>query len=153
MRWPEPPVMDRRTDLERAREELAGNLRQHGDPVTVAAIVRFADDWAARLRSKAGMDYSAEGFAIGRLASEIALAAEMAGTRLPSAEQLAVIMAPEPEPVLDPDLDLDRLLEHDLEREGARRHLDRIIHKPENKRLPRRPRSSKWNRRRNKRSS
>jgi hypothetical protein len=47
MRRTPPPVVeitiDRRTDLDRVKEELTESLRLHGDATTIAAVIRFID--------------------------------------------------------------------------------------------------------------
>lgn len=139
--------VDVRTPLERAREHLADTLRDNADPVTVAAILHFADTMRDHLRSRSGqVDYSAEALAYGRVATEIEAAARMAKMPMPSPDLLAKIMTPvKPVSLVDPDADLDQMAQADAEKLASRRALDRVIN--------RKPRSAKWNRRRNKRSS
>lgn len=135
-------ALDRRTPLERAREELVESLRQHPDRFAIAAVLHFVDTMRDNLRAARGsVDYSAEILAFGRVASEIETAAQAAKLPMPTTEQLAAIMAPEL-PAADPDADLDQMAEADARSAARRRDLRRIInHKP---------RSAKWNRRRNK---
>lgn len=137
-------TLDRRTPLEIARADLASNLREFGDPVTLAAVLHFVDTMRDNLRRRVGaLDYSAEALAFGRVAMEIETTAELAGMRMPTTERLAALMAPVPEPVVDVDADLDRMAEADAEKVAQRADLRRVInHKP---------RSAKWNRRRAKR--
>lgn len=136
--------VDLRTTLERARDLLADNLRDHPDPAAVAAILHFADTMRDHLRSRTGqVDYSAEALAYGRVATEIETAARMAKMPMPSPEVLAQIMTPAaPVPLIDPDLILDQMAQADADSAARRRDLARIIN--------RKPRSAKWNRRRNK---
>lgn len=72
------PSIDRRFPLERACDELRDSLREFGDPRTVRLVVKFCDEWAERLRANAGIDYSPEALAFGRVATELARASERA---------------------------------------------------------------------------
>lgn len=135
----DPYGLDRRTELEKARDELTGDLRGHGDLLTVATVLRFVDRWAEHLRRRVGMDYSAEAFAFGRVASELERCAAAAGMRMPTAEQLTVIMAPVAPPPVAPDPDRDLVVFEQDDQDRARSRT-RLKYKP-----------SKWNRRRGKR--
>ena len=52
--------MDRRTALDRGRDELTDCLREQGDPATVAAVLRFVDQLCEITDRVLLMDYSAE---------------------------------------------------------------------------------------------
>ena len=85
-RTPPPPVgitLDRRTDLDRAKEELTESLRLHGDAATIAAVIRFIDQMRDITDRVLFRDYSAERFAFGRVATELDAAATRAGLMLP----------------------------------------------------------------------
>lgn len=104
-RRPAPIVgttIDRRTALDRAKDELTESLRQYGDAITVATVIRFIDQMWDITDRVLFRDYSAERFAFGRVATELDAAAVRAGMRLP--EALAV--QPLPEQILDSDFQL-----------------------------------------------
>lgn len=89
MRHPTRPIVgttvDRRTALDRAKDELTESLRGCGDATTVAVVIRFLDQMREITERVLVRDYSAEGFAIGRVATELDAAAGRAGLRLPEA--------------------------------------------------------------------
>ncbi len=85
---PRPTVgtaVDRRTALDRAKDELTESLRQCGDATTVAAVIRFIDQMRNITEHVLFRDYSAERFAFGRVATELDAASTRAGLRLPEA--------------------------------------------------------------------
>ena len=85
----QPPVvgstLDRRTALDKAKDELTESLRGCGDAATVAVVIRFLDQMREITERVLFRDYSAEGFAVGRVATELDAAARRAGLRLPEA--------------------------------------------------------------------
>lgn len=125
MRLPEPTkTIDKRSNIEKAKDELADNFRRHVDPQTVGSIVHFTDSVRAGLLGAIGTnDYTREAVAVGRIATLIADAADRAKIPIPP---------PEPIPEVDPDADLEIYRVRDEEREQLR-------HKRK---------SAKWNRRR-----
>ena len=89
MRHPPNPTVgatiDRRTTLDRAKDELTESLRQCGDATTIAAVIRFIDQMRDITDQVLFRDYSAERFAFGRVATELDAAATRAGLRLAEA--------------------------------------------------------------------
>ena len=85
----QPPVVgsmiDRRTALDRAKDELTESLRERGDAATVAIVIRFIDQMRDITDRVLFRDYSAERFAFGRVATELDAAAVRAGLQLPEA--------------------------------------------------------------------
>ena len=63
------PIVDRRTALDRAKDELTDSLRERGDATTVAAVIRFIDEMRNITDRVLFRDYSAERFAFGRVAT------------------------------------------------------------------------------------
>lgn len=123
------------TQLDAARAELVSDLVAHGSPWVMSSVVRFVDamaEIATRLGERKLMDPAAAA-ACSRVSTELEAAARAALTAPPP---------PAAELVPDPDEDLDRLADVDAERDEMRIRELRLRHKP---------RSAKWNRRRNKR--
>ncbi len=106
MRHPPRPVVrarvDRRTALDRAKDELIESLRRCGDPTTVAVVIRFIDQMRDITDRVLFRDYSAERFAFGRVATELDAAATCAGLRLPEAP----VMQPVPDRIPEDNLRL-----------------------------------------------
>jgi hypothetical protein len=100
----QPPVVgstiDRRTALDRAKDELAESLRERGDATTVAIVIRFIDQMRDITDRVLFRDYSAERFAFGRVATELDAAAVRAGLRLAEAPVAT------PVPIRTPGVDL-----------------------------------------------
>ena len=88
MRYSPRPIVgatvDRRTALDRAKDELTESLRC-GDATTVAIVIRFIDQMRDITDHVLFRDYSAERFAFGRVATELDAAATRAGLSLPEA--------------------------------------------------------------------
>ena len=78
-------MVDRRTALDRAKDELTESLRERGDATTVAIVIRFIDQMRDITDRVLFRDYSAERFAFGRVATELDAAAIRAGLCLPVA--------------------------------------------------------------------
>lgn len=93
-------TVDRRTALDRAKDELTVSLRECGDAATVAVVIRFIDQMRDITDRVLFRDYSAERFAFGRVATELDAAAVRAGLCLP--EPTVV----QPVPNRKPDVDL-----------------------------------------------
>ena len=95
MRHPTRPIVgttvDRRTALDRAKDELTESLRGCGDAATVAVVIRFLDQMREITERVLFRDYSAEGFAIGRVATELDAAATRAGMQLPGAQGVEAV--------------------------------------------------------------
>ena len=106
MRHPPRPTVgttvDRRTALDRAKEELTDSLRHCGDPATVAVVIRFIDQMRDITDHVLFRDYSAERFAFGRVATELDAAATRAGLRLPEAP----VVQPVPDRIPEDNLPL-----------------------------------------------
>src|SRR6478672_5027205 len=89
MRHPPRPIVgatvERRTTLDRAKDELTESLRRCGDATTVAAVIRFVDQMRDITDRVLFNDYSAERFAFGRVATELDAAATRAGLQLAEA--------------------------------------------------------------------
>ena len=85
---PKPIVagtVDRRTALDRAKDELTDCFCQCGDAITVAVVIRFIDQMRDITDHVLFRDYSAERFAFGRVATELDAAAPRAGLQLAEA--------------------------------------------------------------------
>ncbi len=99
-RTPAPIVgttIDRRTALDRAKDELTESLRQHGDAITVATVIRFVDQMRDITDRVLFRGYSAERFAFGRVATELDAAAVRAGLTFPEAPSVQPVPEPKPE--------------------------------------------------------
>jgi len=85
VRHPPRPIVgttvDRRTALDRARDELTESLLKCGDPTTIATVIRFVDQIREITDRVLFSDYSAERFAFGRVATELDAASTRAGLR------------------------------------------------------------------------
>ena len=75
-------AIDRRTALDRAKEELTDSLRESGDAATISMVIRFIDQMRSITDRVLFRDYSAEFFAFGRVATELDAAATRAGLLL-----------------------------------------------------------------------
>ena len=106
MRHPQKPIVgasvDRRTALDRAKHELTESLRECGDASTVAVVIRFLDQMRDITDRVLFRDYSAEGFAFGRVATELDAAATRAGLQLPE----AAVVQPIPDRIPEDNLRL-----------------------------------------------
>ena len=91
---PSLAAVDRRTLLGRAKDELTESLREHGDPTTVAIVLRFVDQLQDVTDRVLFRDYSAEKFAFCRVATEIEAAAARAGLVLAQPSQFDAPPAP-----------------------------------------------------------
>ena len=102
----QPPAVgsniDRRTALDRARDELTESLRDRGEAATVAVVIRFIDQMRDITDRVLFRDYSAERFAFGRVATELDAAA-VPGLCLPEPT-----VGP-PVPNRTPDVDVPQL--------------------------------------------
>jgi hypothetical protein len=106
MRHPPRPTVgttiDRRTALDRAKDELTESLRRSGDLTTIAAVIRFIDEMCNITDRVLFRDYSAERFAFGRVATELDAAATRAGLRIAEAP----VVQPVPDRISEDDLRL-----------------------------------------------
>jgi hypothetical protein len=95
-------TVDGRTALDRAKDELTESLRECGDAITVAVVIRFIDQMRDITDRVLFCEYSAERFAFGRVATELDAAAIRAGLRLPEAP----VVQPVPDQVPEDNLRL-----------------------------------------------
>jgi len=89
-------TVDRRTAIDRAKDELTESLR-NGDATTIAAVIRFIDQMRDITDLVLFRDCSAERFAFGRVATELDAAATRAGLRLAEAPVVQSVLDRIPE--------------------------------------------------------